>query len=356
VKPFESTLSCPWKVTSDDITVNNPLIQQSNPGKDCPYMSKGGMHLETCKKCADAHVPCNNTFTACSGCCQAESKIALKEHNCAEVKDYFRWRNECPLNLMEATLDEEPDTSAVLHPVIKNHSAAKMLAEGTLNDDCSVDVEKFDCPKIPAMIQFDCNPCNIGSADLMTKCCNECVRFSTSETLANMTMIEPFVVCGGCQTKTINISWEGTVILQPWKDAGKFDNYSRKSQEDGMDSWVEKNICANLAKDTCDKPQQSGGRRLREAVSTTTTTTREALAAQCRRLLAPTTSAVASTASTMMTSTSTTPVADQVVLGVNATPSDDLNNSDTDNSETSGSGSVSVLAALAVMAGSVVFV
>jgi len=373
VKPFEASLSCRWKVTSDDITVNNPLIQQSNPGVDCPYLGKGLLHLDICKECGSAHVPCNNTFTACGGCCQTQSNIALREHNCADVKSYFRWRNECPLNLMEATLDDEPDTSAVLQPVIKNHSAAKVLAEGNLTDKCSVQLGKFDCPKIPAIIQFDCNPCNIGSADLMTKCCNECVRFSTSETLAKMTMIEPFVVCGGCQTKTINIPWEGTVIEQPWKDAGKYDNYSHKSQEDGMDNWVEKNICASLAKDTCAKPQQSGDRRLREAVSTTTTTTREALAAECRRLLASTTSAVASTVSTMMTSTSTTPVADQVVPDVNATPSDDLHNSETsgagstmmtststtpvaNNSDTSGSGSTSVLVALAVMACSVVFV
>jgi len=351
----EASLSCPWKVTSDDITVNNPLIQQSNPGIDCPFLDKGLMHLQTCKKCGSAHVPCNNTFTACGGCCDStQSDIVLREHSCADVKSYFRWRNECPLKLMNATLDDEPDTSAVLQPKIKDHSKAKVLATGILTDKCSVGVEKFECPKIPAMIQFDCNPCNIGSADLMTKCCNECVRFSTSETLEKMTMIEPFVVCGGCQTEIINIPWKGTVIQQPWKDAGKYDAYSRKSQEDRMDKWVDKNICANLSKDTCPKPQQSGDRRLREAVSTTTTTTREALAAQCRRLLASTTSVVASTVSTLMNRTSTSPVADRVqVVTANPTLSPTTT---TDVDPTSGSARMPVYAALAVMASSVVFV
>jgi len=296
VEPITKSLSCPWKVTSGDITVNDPIIQQSNPGRDCDYLKNGLLHMQTCEQCGKAHVPCNNTFMACAGCCQSGSDIALREHDCDDVKDYFRWQNTCPVKLISANLEEEPDTSAKLQPVIVDHSPAKVLAKGTLNTSCSVDVQEFKCPKIPAIVEFDCMQCNVGSGDLMAKCCNECVRFSTSETLANLTMIEPFVVCKGCQTQTINIPWKGKVIQQTWVHAGKYDDYSRQSQEDRMDKWVDKKICSKLAKDTCKDPPRKSGRLLREAVSTTTTTTREVLAEQCRRLAASSTTAAASIA------------------------------------------------------------
>jgi len=283
--PIVANLSCPWKVTSDDIILNKPIIRQSNPGHDCNWMKNGKLHLETCEKCGNSHDPCNNTFTACAGCCQTGNDIALREHNCDDVKDYFRWKNVCPLKLMEADLEEEPDKSAALNPVIKNHTAGKVLAEGRLNTSCKVEVQEFDCPKIPAIVEFDCMQCNIGSADLLAKCCNECVRFSTSETLAKVSMIEPFVVCNGCQTETINIDWKGTITQQPWIHAGKYDDYSRESQEDQLDKWVDEKVCNKLAKDTCEDPPRSRkSGRLLEAVSTTTTTTREVLAVTCRRL------------------------------------------------------------------------
>jgi len=234
--------------------------------------------------------------------------------------DYFRWRNECPLKLMDATLTDEPDTSAILQPIIKNHSAAVVLDAGIKTTTCSVDVQQFKCPKIPAIVEFDCMQCNIGSADLMAKCCNECVRFSTSETLANVSQIEPFVVCKGCQTKTINVPWEGIVTQQPWIHAGKYDDYSRKSQEDRMDKWVDKKICSKLAKDTCTDPPRKSGRLLREAVSTTSTTTRVMLAEQCRRLQEFKNSTVATTIAGALTvaGASTTAVGDAVKHGTAA--------------------------------------
>merc|ERR1712153_26437 len=132
----------------------------------------------------------------------------------------------------------------------------------------------------------------------------------TSETLAGVSMIEPFVVCTGCQTKTINVPWEGIVTQQPWIHAGKYDDYSRKSQEDRMDKWVDKKICSKLAKDTCEDPPRKSGRLLREAVSTTTTTTREVLAEKCRRLEELNNSA------TLISSASTAPGAAKAVLAV----------------------------------------
>jgi len=327
VAPFVAKLSCPWKVTSDDLILNKPIIRQSNPGRDCEYKKNGLLHFQTCEQCGNSHVPCENTFTACTGCCQSGNDIALREHDCNEVKDYFRWKNECPLKLMEAGLEEEPDTSATLRAVIKNHTAAKVLAEGNLSTSCKVKVEEFKCPKIPAIVEFDCMQCNIGSADLMAKCCNECVRFSTSETLANVSMIEPFVVCNGCQTETIKINWKGTIMQQPWIHAGKYDNYSRKSQEDQLDKWVEKKICNKLANDTCADPPRKSGRLLREAVSTTTTTTREALAEQCRRL------GELNNSATLISSASTTPGAAKAVKG------DVTNSSDGSSGGTSGGSS-----------------
>jgi hypothetical protein len=231
---------------------------------------------------------------------------------------------------MEAGLEEEPDTSATLRAVIKNHTAAKVLAEGILNTSCKVEVQEFQCPKIPAIVEFDCMQCNIGSADLMAKCCNECVRFSTSETLANVSMIEPFVVCNGCQTETIKIDWKGTITQQPWIHAGKYDDYSRKSQEDRLDKWVEKKICNKLVKDTCEDPPRKSGRLLREAVSTTTTTTRELLAEQCRRLEELNNSA------TLISSASTAPGAAKAVLAVKG---DVSNSSDGSSGGTSGGSS-----------------
>jgi len=98
-------------------------------------------------------------------------------------------------------------------------------------------------------------------------------------------MIEPFVVCNGCQTKTIKIDWKGTITQQPWIHAGKYDDYSRESQEDQLDKWVDEKVCNKLAKDTCkDPPRSRKSGRLLEGVSTTTTTTREVLAVTCRRL------------------------------------------------------------------------
>jgi hypothetical protein len=349
VEPITKSLSCPWKVTSADITVNNPIIQQSNPGRDCDFPKNGLLHLDTCEQCAKAHVPCNNTFMACAGCCEDGSTIALREHDCNDVKDYFRWQNTCPLKLMTASLEEEPDTSAVLRPVIEDHSPAKVLEEGTVNTNCSVAVQEFKCPKIPAIVEFDCMQCNIGSGDLMAKCCNECVRFSTSETLANVTMIEPFVVCKGCETQTINIPWKGKVIQQPWVHAGKYDDYSRQSQEDRMDKWVDKKICSKLAQDTCENPPRKSGRLLREATSTTTTTTREVLAEQCRRLaVSSSTTAAASIASTVA-GASTTVGADKSKKGDQDTFMPQGNSS--------GSATVTVpMGLMAVIVGSVVLV
>jgi hypothetical protein len=352
VEPLRKSLSCPWKVTSGDITVNNPVIRQANPGRDCDYLNNAALHMDTCEQCGKAHVPCNNTFMACAGCCQPDSTIALREHDCDDVKDYFRWQNECPLKLMTADLEEEPDTSAILQPVIVEHSPAKVLAEGNLTTSCSVTVQNFKCPKIPAIVEFDCMQCNIGSADLMAKCCNECVRFSTSETLANVTMIEPFVVCKGCQTQTINIPWKGKVIQQPWVHAGKYDDYSRQSQEDRMDKWVDKKICSKLAKDTCENPPRKSGRRLREAMSTTTTTTREVLAEQCRRLAASssTTAATSIAIASTVAGASTTAGADKSEKGANHTALGDEGPS-------SGSATLTVpMGLIAVIVGSVVLV
>merc|ERR1712153_92516 len=140
----------------------------------------------------------------------------------------------------------------------------------------------------------------------------------TSETLAGVSMIEPFVVCTGCQTKTINIPWEGTVTQQPWVHAGKYDDYSRKSQEDRMDKWVDKKICSKLGKDTCEAPPAKSGRRLREAVSTTTTTTRVTLAEQCRRLQDFKNSTVATTIAGAVTIVG----ASTAAVAVNMTPDD----------------------------------
>jgi len=195
-----------------------------------------------------------------------------------------------------------------------------VLDAGIKTTTCLVDVQQFKCPKVPALVEFDCMQCNIGSADLMAKCCNECVRFSTSETLANVSQIEPFVVCKGCQTKTINVPWEGIVTQQPWIHAGKYDDYSRKSQEDRMDKWVDKKICSKLAKDTCTDPPRKSGRLLREAVSTTSTTTRVMLAEQCRRLQEFKNSTVATTIAGALTiaGASTTAVGDAVKHGTAA--------------------------------------
>jgi len=358
VAPITAKLSCPWKVTSDDIIVNNPVIRQSNPGLDCNFDDNGLLHLDVCKKCANAHVPCENTFTACAGCCQSQNKIALREHNCEQVKQYFKWQNECPLKLMEANITDEPDTSATLRPVIKDHPPAKVLANGTLDTNCSVEVQDFKCDKIPAIVEFDCMQCNIGSADLMAKCCNECVRFSTSETLAGVSMIKSFVVCKGCQTKTINITWEGAVLQQPWVHAGKYDDYSRKSQEDQMDKWVDKKICSKLAKDTCEAPPAKSGRRLREAVSTTSTTTRVMLAEQCRRLQEFKNSTVATTVAGAVTiaGASTTAVGDAVKLG-NAAPSPSTPSpSVADHSSGSGPAAMPATVLMAAIVASVVLV
>jgi len=355
---FIAKLSCPWKVTSDDIVVNKPVIRQSNPGRDCNYANNAALHMKICEQCGNSHVPCNNTFTACAGCCQSQNDIALREHDCEEVKDYFRWRNECPLKLMEANITDEPDTSAILQPVIKDHSAATVLAQGTKTTTCQVGVEQFDCPKVPAIVEFDCMQCNIGSADLMAKCCNECVRFSTSETLANVSQIEPFVVCKGCQTKTINVPWKGTVTQQPWIHAGKYDDYSRKSQEDRMDKWVDTKICSKLAKDTCKDPPRKSGRLLREAASTTSTTTRVNLAEHCRRLQEFKNSTVATTVAGAVTiaGASTTAVGDAVKLG-NAAPSPSTPSpSVADHSSGSGPAAMPATVLMAAIVASVVLV
>merc|ERR1712071_582221 len=103
---------------------------------------------------------------------------------------------------------------------------------------------------------------------------------------------------------------------------GKYDDYSRKSQEDRMDKWVDKKICSKLAKDTCTDPPRKSGRLLREAVSTTSTTTRVMLAEQCRRLQEFKNSTVATTIAGALTvaGASTTAVGDAVKHGT-ATPS-----------------------------------
>jgi len=142
-------------------------------------------------------------------------------------------------------------------------------------------------------------------------------------------MIEPFVVCNGCQTKTIKIDWKGTITQQPWIHAGKYDDYSRESQEDRLDKWVDKKVCNKLAKDTCEDPPRKLGRLL-EAVSTTTTTTREVLAVKCRRLEESTSPTVAVTiaGASTLAGASTTGVADNVVKLANATQSDDTSHAD----------------------------
>merc|ERR1719162_2907553 len=88
----------------------------------------------------------------------------------------------------------------------------------------------LECKRLPAVVNFDGNPCNIGSPMLLKKCCNHCVKFSKSETLKDLkaddgTGFVPFVNCGGCQTDHINMSGGGSM---PWIYAGKYAQYEKE--------------------------------------------------------------------------------------------------------------------------------
>merc|ERR1719162_2673246 len=120
----------------------------------------------------------------------------------------------------------------------------------------------LECKRLPAVVNFDCNPCNIGSPMLLKKCCNHCVKFSKSETLKDLkaddgTGFVPFVNCGGCQTDHINMSGGGSM---PWIYAGKYAQYEKEVAQARMSRWIETNICPLMdqREETCDSRRLAG--------------------------------------------------------------------------------------------------
>lgn len=141
-----------------------------------------------------------------------------------------------------------------------------------MTEQCNLTLKKYDCPKVPVRLDFECNQCNKGSPRLLKKCCDECVRFAQSSKLANLTDILPFVVCNGCDTKVIFMPshdpkkaaketdpdtkyWESWVAnggkTMTWFAANGYQDYSETVAQANMDSWIETNICKAFEPETC---------------------------------------------------------------------------------------------------------
>jgi hypothetical protein len=381
-KTLNAKAQCAFVVTVTQLSVERPRIQDANVGHQCNRTVEGRVHDDVCEMCGKEHNPCGNKFTSCRGCCASPSKhVPLREQSCPLIKKYFsreEAREGCKVNLRPPIngeiLDKEPDVVEKVGTTDKDEAFFKK----TLEVDCDVDVGQYNCPKVPAKVDFECNQCNKGSPRLLKECCDECVRFAQSSKLANLTDILPFVVCSGCDTEIIFMPsrdpkkaaqetdpdtkyWESWVSnggeTMTWYAAGGYQNYSETVAQANMDRWIEANICKAFEPETCDDREYPRNRRLlhsRDGHDQTNFSFE-----QCRRqqeVQAFSTSmpdealkidAQGSTTTPSKT-TGTNPVAAKVVAGVNATPSDDR--------DTSGSGSVSVLVAMAVMACSVVFV
>jgi hypothetical protein len=235
-------LKCEYKVTHRQmLKVSKPAILQVEIGEQCPRDEKGWLHDESCRICEDHHVPCQGQFTACGGCC-GPVEVSITQHRCRDVKDYFKMENWCDLSLDTASVSTEDDNS---DPDVNFNVDDKVDDEfhsGVLVDGCDVDKNRVKCDKLPAVVDFNCRPCNKGSPMLMKKCCDECVKFSKSEKLARYPGIRAFVACQGCETTTINMPKGGGSPMD-WKYKGGYNAHSRDAVVHNMDEWIEDNIC-----------------------------------------------------------------------------------------------------------------
>jgi len=243
--------SCQTKITAGQVlAVSKPLLLSSPVEATCPFADKGDNHLDACDLCAVLHSPCQDeTFSACEGCCH----VPLFDHKgrpmnstiqCPHVQEFFRRKNSVNCSLrMRMPSEESDETVEDVGVVVKEPT----FHGGTIEDVCSTPKTKMSFLKTPLMIDFQCGQCD-GTPTLLQKCCDECKRFSMSEKLAKKSLIQPFVVCHGCDVKEIKTR----AGMQPWKSAGNYNEFSQKFQSKAMDDWVENNICTLVQTKSCE--------------------------------------------------------------------------------------------------------
>lgn len=275
-KTLSEKSQCSFVVTYTQLSVERPRIQDANVGHQCNRTLNGRVHDQICEKCGDEHDPCGNKFTSCRGCCDSPNKyVPLREQSCELIKKYFsrqEAREGCKVQLrppkVGEILDKEPDVVEQVGTTEKDG----VFHKKTLEVECGVDVGQYNCSKVPARVDFECNQCNKGSPRLLKECCDECVRFAQSSKLANLTDILPFVVCNGCDTKIIFMPshdpkkaaketdpdtkyWESWVSnggdTMNWFAAGAYQDYSEAVAQANMDKWIETNICNAFEPETC---------------------------------------------------------------------------------------------------------
>jgi len=286
LKPKENLLEeiqCSFVVAHTALKVTKPLIQDSNVGAGCNREIEGLVHDRICETCGNKHEPCSNTFTSCRGCCASPSKhVPLRAQNCPLIQSYFsRDEASCKVELRPPNKTGEPWKEP---DVTEEIVATDSLYSDIIRRQCNVTLNSYDCPKVPARVDFECNQCNKGSPSLLKDCCDRCVKFAESRKLANLTTILPFVVCNGCDTKVIFTPshdrakaaietdpatkyWESWVAkgrqTMPWFAAGGYQNYSATAAQAKMNGWIETNICNAFEPETCGADHQyPPGRRL----------------------------------------------------------------------------------------------
>jgi len=286
-KTLTGKSQCSFVVTQTRLAVERPRIQDANVGQQCNRAEYGIVHHRVCDKCGDEHDPCGNKFTSCRGCCNSPGKhVPLREQSCPLIKKYFsrhEAREMCKVQLRPAKdgeiLDKEPDIVEQVGTTDKD----AVFHEKKLEVECGVDVAQYNCSKVPAQVDFECNQCNKGNPRLLKECCDECVRFAQSSKLANLTGILPFVVCKGCDTKVIFMPshdpkkaaketdpdtkyWESWVSnggeTMIWYAAGGYQDYSETVAQANMDRWIETNICNAFEPETCGADHEYPSRRL----------------------------------------------------------------------------------------------
>jgi len=257
-----SIRTCKWQILKQDLTVFIPSIQTIDVEASCPMDPFGDMHIDECNKCAAMHQPCNDEFTACKGCCgtpwhsDGVPLLVPDSHSCDALKAYYLHRNS--LNLTCGN-DTDPNIGPLtMH--VENRSGA-IYRSGILKSTCASVTKEQQCATTPTKLEFQCDACNAGVPDLLTKCCDKCMEFANGTDVMNLRKqgIEAYVWCSGCDTTEVR-----SATGRPYKfDPSPYASRTEAAADLNMTMWVEDNVCSQFEHE-CAGPTPT--------TSTTTTT------------------------------------------------------------------------------------
>jgi len=229
--------------------VHQPAILFADVGGTCPFDEYGVTHQQLCADCRRLHKPCASQFVACDGCCSSSGDVP-SVHKCESIKDYFKTAN----TVCRVELDEDdgtpanPDSVDIIYH--KHECSEQVFHEYAFEAKCTLKVQEIKCKQVPAVLEFDCEPCNVGSPQLLKKCCDSCVQFANSP-MGKMKNIRPFMHCKGCDVTTLVIDGE----THAWKYAGQYEGYTTPAAN-RMDPWIENEICPLLHKSSACSSQK----------------------------------------------------------------------------------------------------